>query len=405
MLAATPELQRTVLTTDDITLIAPRASWDALAAMRAGQFQCNPLCSQGFWAWVPGTKTHCLLKAHLARHGVHHIETVGAAAFEDVLHARRLPQVAPPLLASFDGVAWDKEPKPGRPGDREGDLPLDREAADASVRGALGGRVRWVPAETLRFGSFDIVRAKLPSLESPARDLALGLAVTCKATDGTAPGRSCGYGRLGKRSKSPPGQPLGGSSLPHPRQVTCSLCTTQNWLGLTPLASGRGFCGQTAGEGNCSRAAGRGHAQGAWEMGGAGEAGGLLGASACIRRCEACENCRYVSVSPNHEDCSWFQTCSLSRLKMPPGAESFQTFQVRSIADGSVRAVSPPEGALPCPDHPVTLWLHNPTQSNPRSVLMAEGRQRKWMASSACPEKPPRPSPSFAAHFVGLVSG
>ena len=63
---------------DDVTLIAPRGSWKAVEGLRPGTMRCEPLCERGFWGWMRGLRAHCLMKAHLAAWGAHHVELQGA---------------------------------------------------------------------------------------------------------------------------------------------------------------------------------------------------------------------------------------------------------------------------------------------------------------------------------------
>lgn len=37
--------------------------------------------------------------------------------------------------------------------------------------------------------------------------------------------------------------------------------------------------------------------------------------AACVKKCHGCANCRFVSVSKEFRDCSWFAYCDLDRLK------------------------------------------------------------------------------------------
>ena len=47
----------------------------------------------------------------------------------------------------------------------------------------------------------------------------------------------------------------------------------------------------------------------------------------CTAACLSCPRCRYVSLSVDEKDCSWFHECELSRLRMQPA--SFKTWRVR----------------------------------------------------------------------------
>ena len=46
---------------------------------------------------------------------------------------------------------------------------------------------------------------------------------------------------------------------------------------------------------------------------------------ACLRKCDACARCRYITVSPRHADCSWYAECDLNRLSTDvPGLVSME---------------------------------------------------------------------------------
>ena len=46
---------------------------------------------------------------------------------------------------------------------------------------------------------------------------------------------------------------------------------------------------------------------------------------ACLRKCDACARCRYITVSPRHADCSWYANCDLNRLSTDvPGLVSME---------------------------------------------------------------------------------
>ena len=307
------DLQRTVMTADDKNMLIPRASWSAISAMRPGSLDCARLCRERLWSWLVGVRTHCLMKAHFASKEVHHVELMGAALREDVLHASTLPPYAPPLTPTFDGIAWGSEwrkaPSPPLPADRFG------------------------------FGLFDILRPTLPrgQKSKPYYAEALGLAVTCVHDEEQQ-------------------HPRGGGCSASRAPLRCSLCTTPQWLGRAPLLMYHGFCEVTEGEGDCAKGN-----KGAWEMGQAGMVSEALvaGASACVRRCEACHRCRFVSFSQSQEDCSWFHDCKrLPDLKVPDFLDTFRTVQVRDLVSGELipRASAPPHGAAACPARPTTLW-------------------------------------------------
>ena len=63
MLSTTTELRQTVISTDDINLIAPRGAWNAVSSLRPGRLRCHRICfDYPFWKWMYGIRTHCLMK-------------------------------------------------------------------------------------------------------------------------------------------------------------------------------------------------------------------------------------------------------------------------------------------------------------------------------------------------------
>ena len=68
-----------------------------------------------------------------------------------------------------------------------------------------------------------------------------------------------------------------------------------------------GFCNLTKLGGDCAHGA-----SGAWTL--KETSSWPAAAAACLRLCARCEGCRFVSISVEHEDCSWFRECDLARL-------------------------------------------------------------------------------------------
>ena len=69
----------------------------------------------------------------------------------------------------------------------------------------------------------------------------------------------------------------------------------------------RGFCAYTDGQSASSAACGTpGLVKGSWR---------LARAEQCVRWCEACEACVYVSFDSGDRDCSWYTVCEVSHLK------------------------------------------------------------------------------------------
>jgi len=58
--------------------------------------------------------------------------------------------------------------------------------------------------------------------------------------------------------------------------------------------------------------------KGSWPLPPTAKASWPAAASYCLRQCDACARCRYVSFSPTFGDCSWFAKCDLAALKTRP---------------------------------------------------------------------------------------
>ena len=305
-LCATP---RTILTMDDVTVLAHRTAWRALAAMRPAarqqeppgrqrvhSFYCDPLCDSKcappregaemapdlalapaqpltpaltltrYWMWMRGIRTNCLMKAHFARHDLHHVDLMGGAApVHDVLHATQYATPAAGLVPL-----------------KLGQFAIVRERIAST---SVPPRARSPPAGTLAAGTL------VASAVHQHATAVSGLAVTCTSPPVAPPsggtGRAAACGAL--------------EALP----VHCALCRRTPRSIAASSAASPGFCGITEGEGDC--AAGQ---QGAWEVGRAGSDEGVQDLAGCIARCERCGRCNYVSFSYHNEDCSWFHSCN-----------------------------------------------------------------------------------------------
>ena len=251
---------RAVITTDDLNVVAPRATWRALSGMRGGALLCDQLCESKYWQWMRGIKTNCLMKAHLARHDIHHVDLLGGAAPPyDVLHATR--------LATPHGGTVD-----------------DLEVGRFQIARNFGANAK------------DHQAAATPDLRHE------GLAVTCEVAPPPPPPLP---------PPPPPPPPPSPSSLTSacaaaaPWPVRCSLCRSAASVGVARVVEQHhGFCEVTEGEGDCARGA-----KGTWELGRAGSKDGLRDLAGCMRRCGQCARCNWVSFSQMHEDCSWFHAC------------------------------------------------------------------------------------------------
>ena len=59
---------------------------------------------------------------------------------------------------------------------------------------------------------------------------------------------------------------------------------------------------------------------------------GITTLADCAAKVKSCSNANYISFSlaPDHQDCSWYAKCDMSRLaKPPPSGRDYQSFQVR----------------------------------------------------------------------------
>ena len=62
---------------------------------------------------------------------------------------------------------------------------------------------------------------------------------------------------------------------------------------------------------SCSR-----NSKGSWRLEGNQSSSWVLAAAACLKRCQLCERCRYISIGLWASDCSWFESCSAPTTKM-----------------------------------------------------------------------------------------
>ena len=71
-----------------------------------------------------------------------------------------------------------------------------------------------------------------------------------------------------------------------------------------------GPCGTASDAGDCSAGT-----KGSWSMSEREASSWESAAASCVRRCTACDRCRYVSFSTQWKDCSWFFACDLTMLR------------------------------------------------------------------------------------------
>ena len=85
--------------------------------------------------------------------------------------------------------------------------------------------------------------------------------------------------------------------------------------------------------------------------------------SACLARCAACSQCKHISVSLQHRDCSWYAQC---------GATHTDVFCFRSgsvVEPDAIAAVSPPP-----PPPPIFAWSQPPI--DPMSIAIVQASDR-----------------------------
>jgi hypothetical protein len=107
-----------------------------------------------------------------------------------------------------------------------------------------------------------------------------------------------------------PGPALAYPYVPEAPGVNASDTTL--WLGR----SRNGYCAKTCATPDpqlqrhaCNRAD-----KGSFELPSEERSSWERAASACLSRCSTCPRCRYVSISRDFGDCSWFHTCDMSQL-------------------------------------------------------------------------------------------
>ena len=261
---------RTVLTSDDVSLIAHRESWEALRSLRAGRFSCTAACADHLWRWVR-VQQYCELKGHLAAHGVHHVDFLGGAlAHEDALNTWALltpnGSVRRGAHASFE---IERAAMPMEQAD-------ERAARDRPLTRSYG-------------------------LAPPVRSVTLRLhaAASCAPGDG---------GRWRCWVCSAPGAP-NSSAARRPMRVYSGACPNV-----------RAFMWRLAPAGEVS-------AYVAWRASNrplAGPAppvppscGGPASVSdlaSCVAACERCAACRAVSFSLHASECRWLRSCDVDTL-------------------------------------------------------------------------------------------
>ena len=359
---------RAVITTDDLNVVAPRATWRALGGMRGGALACDRLCESRYWQWMRGIKTNCLMKAHLARHEIHHVDLLGGAAPPyDVLHATR-------LATPHGGTVDDLE---------------------------MG---RFQIARNFGAAAKDHQAAATPDLRHE------GLAVTCEVVPPPQPPQSSpppsSAPLSSSSSSSSPPSPLDSSAatcaaVVAPRPVRCSLCRSAASVGVARVVEQHlGFCEVTEGEGDCARGD-----KGTWETHAAGQADGLRDLAGCMRRCGACARCNWVSFSHMHEDCSWFHACdprAVARqshflakhfvtVRVPKpgvGADGIGTGGNAGTGAGEAEPLLPAPALPMCPETAELIGLNEAAHATTASTFVASAAGAAGARAAAVAQRP-----------------
>ena len=95
-----------------------------------------------------------------------------------------------------------------------------------------------------------------------------------------------------------------------------------------------GPCGTASDAGDCSAGT-----KGSWSMSEREASSWESAAASCVRRCTACDRCRYVSFSTQWKDCSWFFACDLATLRHD--VFGFRSAAVSSNITGHIAAAVP----------------------------------------------------------------
>ena len=98
----------------------------------------------------------------------------------------------------------------------------------------------------------------------------------------------------------------------------------------------------------------------------------------CLQQCGTCRRCSYISVSIKYEDCSWYASCDLGNLHMPPSKRKRDFFS----------------GGMP------SRLLRTPVPQFPRAKTEAARESLRLLAS---PTQPLRWLQPVASMRVALV--
>ena len=101
----------------------------------------------------------------------------------------------------------------------------------------------------------------------------------------------------------------------------------------------RGFCAHTDGLQGAATCGTSGVDKGSWRA---------ARAEQCLRKCEACDACVFVSFDPGDRDCSWYRHCKLGKLKVLRNTWH-HTLTVRS--GGAIVRPRPLPALPPFPSH------------------------------------------------------
>ena len=152
-------------------------------------------------------------------------------------------------------------------------------------------------------------------------------------------------------------------------------CTLSDMASVTPsiqLRLGVGYCATTdVTRDDCPRIA----ASGSWPA----RHNGIRDLTGCVRKCQRCARCAFISFSRANDDCSWFTACRLP-LRLEFHGETYRTVQVRNLTEST----GPP---LRAPINPVRHLVGSCpgkqlTASSGEGDCDSSGTAGRWRASS-----------------------
>mmetsp|Transcript_5739 Transcript_5739/g.12520 ORF Transcript_5739/g.12520 Transcript_5739/m.12520 type:complete len:264 (-) Transcript_5739:1192-1983(-) len=112
-----------------------------------------------------------------------------------------------------------------------------------------------------------------------------------------------------------------------------------------------GFCGYTVDRQRnlCSR-----DSYGSFGLSEAASTSSVRAVAVCLKHCDSCERCNFITVNPGERDCSWYHTCNTSKL-----LQHYPGFLSGAVSTAGKKAVAE---SLKLPSQPVVqnvvLFIH-----------------------------------------------